>query len=88
MTRPKLGGYRHRRALGAAWRANAQARDHLRRALEARSAQAQAALLCSCALALAAVSDALSEIQSLLDDPQKRGQGEGGASPRAPGVTG
>ena len=88
MTKPKLGGYRNRRALNAAWRANAQARDHLRRALEAHSAQAQAALLCSCALALAAVSDALAEMQALLGDPPKRGQGEGNASPRAPGVTG
>jgi len=86
--RPKVGGYTHRRALGTAQRASAQAREHLQRALEAHSAQAQATLLCSCALALAQVADALAEMRALLDDARSRGQGESDAPPRAPGVTG
>jgi len=74
--RPKVGGYTHRRLVGELQRDNAQARKHLQFAHQAHSAQAQATLLCSCALALARVSEKLAEIQALLDDPQNRTAGD------------
>lgn len=66
MTRRKAGGYAHRRLLSDAKRANERARKLLRRAVDAHSAQAQAAMLCACALEMAAVNDALAEMQVLL----------------------
>jgi hypothetical protein len=68
MTKPKAGGYTHRRLVGKARRATGVAVEKLRRATEVRSAKAQALHLASCSLALAEVTAALADIEALLND--------------------
>lgn len=70
MTKRRRAGYAHRRLVKHARRANVVACDKLQRALEARTTQAQATLLCSCSIALAQVSNALAEMQALLNEAE------------------
>jgi hypothetical protein len=89
MTKPKFGGYVHRRMIQDSHQAAVKARNQLQRALGAQSPQAQATLLCACALALGDVIAKLTEMQLLLAaDDWGRGEAEPPAPPaRGQGLT-
>lgn len=87
MTRPKPGGYVHKRLVEQAQHASSKARRQLQQALGAQSPQAQATLLCACALSMAEVTATLGEIRALLDAAASSAdvtEGERGAGPPRP----